>query len=243
MTAEALKINDFGPSLASPRSNPDLTRIASRSHPDQIPGLAEFLERGGVVTEIPAEKADPKKFESVRIPKPAKTVKLSHYAPERVPKGEALATRLNMATTDHTNVGGGTRREDRITAEQIHAALANSGMREHEEKLVLYVLTGEQRYRSAAWALLMNKLADIIIASGGRSTKKRGTLTACADAALDYLVNPQQFKTYSDRQYASLLELENHSNWVRRWRGRFNELVQHGEDLIDRAHRIIGRSF
>lgn len=203
--------------------------------------VKEFQQAGGRIQQLPAERAY--SMETVTIAKQSKKeragVMLSMREKEKIPKSERLATRLNIKSSDFQSVSRGSGAGSKPpTPGEIHAALANQDLREDEEALFVYFHTMEPRYRSAAWALLMCRLADLEI-SEEWIIKKRGILEAMSNTALENLLYPQKFKHYSQRDWAHKLGLESHKNWSRTWKNRYNDLMNHAGEILARAHNMI----
>lgn len=206
----------------------------------QIKSLDQFLEAGGVVTTYPPEEANPKKHEYVRITKEKRAAKVSNYERTRLPKGEALANKLNLGSQDWTNIAAGDRK-NRITSEEIHAALAGC-FTETEEAFLLYVYTGDRRYRSGAWATLMTRLAGDAV-QGKWDLRKRGILTAAANTALENFLRPKDFEHLNHREWAKKLDLSCHKDWPKRWKPRYDNLMEFGYLLLDSGRDALARNF
>lgn len=207
---------------------------------EYFPGLEEFLDAGGTVTDVPAQPADPKIFEPKAKPI-EKADKLSNYAKVRVPKGEGLSNRLSMSSQDFTAVASGSG-SDRPTSEQIHAALANQGLSEFEEKFMLYVFTEEKRYRSAAWAHLMERAADISIRENW-NVRKDLIMDKMCHTMLDHFLHPEKYKYTSTREWAAHMGLSCNKDWSRRWCSRYNQLMDYGNQLLANGQEILARNF
>ena len=202
-----------------------------------------YLKAGGKVTELPPEPANPNRFSYTRLPKTSKkdkAVKLSEYPNVRVPKGEAMSSRLNMKSQDFTNVSHATGNKAPNSAE-IHAALANTGMRESHEHFILFYFTEEERYRSGARAMLLGRILDDAVRQNWKIHKK-GVMDQAATVALDNFIHPQEYMNLSDRAWAQLLGLSAHKHWPARWRQRYNALMQYGHTLLDDAMQTIARN-
>lgn len=207
----------------------------------RIKSLDQFFEAGGVVQELPPEIPDPKKHEYVRVAKGGSvpTVKLSEYERERVPKGEALSSRLNLQAQNFQNITASTSGKG-LTPGEIHAALAGR-FRSSEEDFLIYVWTEARIHRSGAWATLMTRLASDAV-RGKWDCRKRGILSAMASTALANYLRPNEFRALSARQWAKLLDLSCDKDWSKRWRVRYYDLMQYGELLLDNGCEVLARN-
>jgi hypothetical protein len=203
-----------------------------------IPGIDAFFEAGGEVSQVPAEIANPKKFESIKVAKRKKLKgKIYGYEPEKVPRGEMLSSKLNLGSQDFSNIGRSSVK-DRITPGQIHAALAQAGIREHEEKFMLYVWTEDKQYRSAAWAQLLSWLIDTAIEEDW-DVRKNGVMDELAQVALDNFINPAAYHLRSARAWARDVGLACHKDWQSTWAERYKRLMSYGDNLIERGENIL----
>lgn len=194
-----------------------------------------YIAAGGEITYCPPEQTDPLKFKTTTVAKPAKADKLSGYERERIPKAEALGVRMNLASTNFQNVPG--TGIAKIEVVEIYAALAMGGLNSVEQDLVIYFYTQDPKCRSGAWAFLMCKLADRVLAEDW-GTRKRGILQAMANTALDHLVNPRDFENLSDRAWARTIGLNNHHQW-KSYKRRYRNLLDEAKDVINRGDEIL----
>ena len=197
--------------------------------------LEAYIAAGGEITVCPPEATDPLKFKTATVAKPGKADKLSGYERERVPKAEALGVRMNLASTNFQNVPGTGRAK--IEVGEIYGALAMGGLNSAEQNLVIYYYTQDPKSRSGAWAWLMCKLADMVLAEDW-GTRKRGILQAMANTALEHLVNPRHFETLSDRAWARAIGLNNHHQW-KTYKRRYRNLLDAAKDVINRGDEIL----
>ena len=236
---------ESGPETATERA----TRIwKETSAPDDPPSLEARLTQeveaykasGGNVTVFPAQKADPKMFETARLPKPEKTGSslVLGYAKEPIDKAEALGQRMNLSAQNMENTGGGGGKPA-IERGDIFAALAMDGMKKAEADLFIYFYTHDEKSRSQAWSLLMCKVADMSLA-GNWGTRKRGILTGMVNTALDQISNPVKYRTYSGREYTRAIGAANNNTW-KQYQPRYTKLLEYIELVIEKGERALRR--
>lgn len=199
-----------------------------------------FLDSGGQVEELPAERVNPRKFQTVSMLKPEKSgKKISSYEAEKIPRGEMLSSKLNLGSQDFSNIGRSSK-PDRTTPGQIHAALAQAGIRDHQEKFMLFVWTEDEQYRSAARALLLSSLVDMALSEEWK-IKKTGIMNEMSFVALENFLNPAKYQNRSARAWARDCGIACHKDWQRPWAGRYQQLMAFGDRLLERGQLILAR--
>ena len=198
----------------------------------------QYIAGGGTVKELPAA---PDHITIVgrqhgKQKKRRRAVKLSAYEAKPIPKAEAMGNRLNLHSQDFQTIpGGGVK--GKLQPGEICAALAMGGLKPQEQDLVIYYWTQDRKSRSGAWALLMCKVVDNCLAENW-GNRKRGILIAMVETCLDELINPAQYRMYSDRKWSRSIGLANSSHW-RTYSGRYNNLRAFAKDILNRGDECL----
>ena len=199
--------------------------------------INEFLQAGGHTTICPPQPADPRLFESVRMPRRGKVDLLSSYERERLSKPEMLSQRMSLSSQDFQAIPG--TGAGKIEVGEIYGALAMGKMRQGPSNIYVYCATFDSDSRQAA----LNALLEELVRKSERErwgVRKPDILIGLANTLLHEMENPRKFATYSDRAYSRAIGLKNHNSW-KIYRSRYDDLFSYVKRVINHGDEILAR--
>lgn len=207
-----------------------------------------------------------------RVPRRSKSTGVKHvrrtisgYPHERASKSEIMGARMNLHSCSPESFGGGN--GDSLSPGEISASqnmnlhppisairlwcdlgqpyteFAVRTAKDASKALSDYKHTNDETALQELRLLLLDMFVTQAVRGGwSQQPRKRGVLTNCVHVVIDDVCCPRKYCALTERAWSRLIDLDNHQQWTRTWKARYQELRRVVQDMDIAGDEALSRA-